>query len=310
MTVPAARNPQLEAFERLDGAYEARVLEPSPGVTDPVARGDAAPGRQVVSPVSTGDQRWEDLAAGDAELASWCGERWLAGYPRLGPPPPGFASTRAALHLLAEHVMSPTRRRDRGETTLRWVRGGFGTPFFGADAQLRVDGDVFIVQSRERVQAGRLTTLQDAAEFVGFDLTRTDVAGTDAALEVDAEASRYLGEVFGFATSVLEEVRAQADPSADSSAVALWPGHFDVALELGRDDLRRRATYGISPGDAHHAEPYVYVAPWSQPPSGDPWNATDFTGAELSWSAVVEAADQRATVLAWLGACRDALHAK
>ena len=44
----------------------------------------------------------------------------------------------------------------------------------------------------------------------------------------------------------------------------------------------QRANYGASPGDEDHAEPYVYVGPWTAEVDGELWNATGFTGAELA----------------------------
>ena len=62
--------------------------------------------------------------------------------PALGPVPSGIVATRRALHRLAEHVLSPTRQRAAGaKIGLRWTLGGFGTPFFGDEVQLRVEGD-------------------------------------------------------------------------------------------------------------------------------------------------------------------------
>jgi hypothetical protein len=310
------RNPRQVAFDRLEGRDEVRVLEPSPPAedqppfgADPTARGHVPPGRELVSPVGTGDLRWEDLVRDEPELTDWAAERWLAAYRRLGAPPPEYQATREALHRLAEHVMSPTRQRDRGEITLRWTLDGFGTPFFGNDAQLRVQGDVFVVQLRDRAQRGRLTTLKDAAEFVGFDLTRSDEAFAEEPLTVDAEASRFLGDVYGLAFSVLEELRAELGAEDEPGLVNLWPEHFDVAVELGRDADGRRAGYGVSPGDADHPEPYLYVTPWTaQPGDRELWSATAFRGAELSWDAIVAAGDQRGAALAFFRERHAALH--
>ena len=316
MTGELPRNPRQEAFDRLEGRYEVRVLEPSPPAedeppfgADPTARGEVSPGRELVSPVGTGDLSWEDLVRDDPELGPWASERWVAAYRRLLAPPAAYGTTREALHRLAEHVMSPSRQRDRGEITLRWTLGGFGTPFFGNDAQLRVQGDVFVVQLRDRVQRGRLTTLKDAAEFVGFDLTRSDQAIAEEPLTVDAEASCFLGDVYGFAFAALEELRAGLGAEYEPSVVSLWPEHFDVAVELGRDADGRRAGYGISPGDAAHPEPYAYVTPWtSQPADADLWNAAAFRGAELGWDAIADAGDQRAAALAFFRERLAALH--
>ena len=94
------------------------MLEPSPPAIDsapwyaddPVARGDVPAGRQVVSPVGTGDLRWDQLIRDDTELAGWCAERWLGAYRRLPEVPPELVATRLALHALAERVISPARR--------------------------------------------------------------------------------------------------------------------------------------------------------------------------------------------------------
>src|SRR5438270_3249704 len=132
-------NAHAEAYARLDGRYETRVLEPSPPAVadgpwfadDPAARGEVPRGRTVVSPVGTGDLRWEDLASTDPELAGWCADRWLGPYRRLGPVPSTFVPSRVALHRLAEQVVSPARRNANGKIALRYTHGGFGTPFFG-----------------------------------------------------------------------------------------------------------------------------------------------------------------------------------
>ena len=258
-----SRNAQAEAQARLPPGLTARVLEPSPpAVTeppwfadDPVARGDAT-GR-VVSPVPTGDVLWSEIAAGDAELEAFCRDRWLGPYRRLEPLPPGFKADREHLHHIAERVLKPAREQATGKIGLRYTLGGFGTPFFGEDRQIRV-------------QDGALDGDQVAKPASG----------------------RAIGDWFGFAFSVLEELRA-AHPDRDPSRVQIWPEHFDAALELGEE----RAAYGASPGDEHHPEPYLYVAPWTARPEGELWQATGFPGAELSYAELLAAEDQRATAL-------------
>src|SRR5919204_675772 len=71
-----------------------------------------------------------------------------------------------------------------------------------------------------------------------------------------------------FRVDAADRASAQHFRSADprSDAIHLWPEHFDVAIELGE------ATFGVSPGDENHPEPYAYVAPWNPPPPGDFWN--------------------------------------
>jgi hypothetical protein len=292
------------------------VLEPSPPTVsrapwfadDPIALGEGSLARPVVSPVSNGEVLWEDLAREDEELARWCACRWLGAWRRLEPAPEQLARTRVALHKVAEHVISPTRKRANGKIALRYTLGGFGTPFFGKDVQIRVCGDALVVQVGERVQHGRLTTLEDAAEFIGFDLTRYDLAGADEPLQIDPLASAWLGEWFGFAASVLEQLRVESPKELEVSRVQLWPEHFDMAVELGSEQEGRRATYGCSPGDEQHAEPYVYVSPWEGVPEDAVlWNARGFRGAQLGLGELLEAKDQREFVLSFLRERRDAL---
>jgi len=316
---PVARNARLEAEERLRGGYEARVLEPSPpAVTqppwfadDPIALGKGSFARPVVSPVTDGgDVMWDELARADEELARWCACRWLGAWRRLEEAPERLVQTRQALHKVAEHVISPTRKRANGKIGLRYTLGGFGTPFFGKNVQIRVAGDALVVQVGERIQHGRLTTLADAAEFIGYDLTRFDLAGAHEPLRVDVDASCFLGEWYGFAASVLAQLRAESPQELESSREQLWPEHFDMAVELGSEQEGRRAAYGLSPGDEGHEQPYVYVVPWAGvPDDARLWNARGFRGAELSYEALLAAEDQRETALAFLRERRDALAA-
>ncbi len=295
------RNARQEAFDRLDGRYEVRVLEPSPPAMedepwfadDPTARGDVPDGRELVSPVSTGDRLWDDLAADDAGLAAWCAERWLAAYRRLEVPPRSLQATRLALHRLAEHVLTPARQHANGKIALRYVAGGYGTPFFGDDEQVRVEGAELVVDSPGGERRAPIGSLAAAAEHVGIAL-----AVDDERLKVDEAASRFLGDWYGFTTSVLEQLRAEAGPELDASRAQLWTEHFDLAVELGAKDAGARAGYGGSPGDERHSEPYLYVVPWeASRASGDEWNAAGYAGAELSFADLLEAPDQHAAAL-------------
>jgi len=302
------RHAQQEAFDRLHGRYDVRVLEPSaPAVAvppwfadDPVATGERSGAqRELVSPVTTGDLLWEEVARGDDELEEFCRRRWLGPYPRLGPAPHGLGPTRAALHRLAEKLISPTRERATGKIGLRYTMGGFGTPFFGEDVQLRISGDLLTVQAGRHAREGRLTTLEEAARLIGSGLTGFEPAPEDEPLAIDVPASRFVGDWVGFAASVLEQLRAEAVPEHEPSRVQIWPEHFDTALELGSEAQGRRAAYGCSPGDEAHPEPYLYVAPWSATPEGELWRADGFSGADLPYRALLESEDQRAEALSF-----------
>jgi hypothetical protein len=277
-------NPKQEAYEKLAGEYEVRVLEPSPpAVTeppfadDPTREGEVYDGRLVVSPIPNGDLAWDEVAEQRPEIADWCAERWLGAYRRLEPLPPTFAATRTALHQVADAVVAPARKPDN-EIALRYTRGGFGTPFFeegGEDCQVRVENGRLIRQ-------------------------RGDAEGAEALPgEVSEDSARALGDFYGFACSVLEELRHE-QPDEDPTAVQLWPEHFDIAIELGSEAKGRRANYGASPGDESHDEPYLYVGPWVADVSGELWNASDFKGAELTYAELLEAPNQRLAALRFM----------
>src|SRR5271165_855505 len=220
----APRDARAEA-QRVLGPH-ARVLEPSPPAVSepPWFADDPTAGEPIDHSSHVGDVAWRE-------------QRWLGPYARLEQLPPTFTATRLELHRLAEHTISPARAAANGKIGLRWTLGGFGTPFFGADEQLRVEHGRLIHQR-------------------GAHATR---AGGEPG--IDELAASALGDYHGFATSVLEALRA-AHAGLDPSRVQLWPEHFDVSLELGSEQEGRRAGYGASPGDEQHPEPYLYVAPW------------------------------------------------
>jgi hypothetical protein len=93
------------------------------------------------------------------------------------------------------------------------------------------------------------------------------------------------------------------DAIADATATParLWPEHFDLAIEMGE------ATYGFSPGDDVHPEPYAYVGPWEAAVSGDLWQATGFRGAELAYADLLAADDPRAAALDFFLTRKEAL---
>ena len=268
----------------LGGDYEARVLEPSPpAVTeppfadDPVDPGEVPEGRELVSPVhNRGDLSWDEIASEEPDLAPWCAERWLGAWKRLEPLPERFAETRIGLHKVAEAVVAPARL-PVNEIALRYTRGGFGTPFFrqeGRDCQVRVEHGGLV---RQR----------------GEEETREPLPAVEVA------AATALGEFYGFACSVLEQLRAD-EADGDPSRVQLWPEHFDIAFELGPEAGGKRANFGASPGDEQHDEPYLYVGPWTVKVSGELWNGTGFSGAELRYSELLEVADQRRAALEFM----------
>ena len=220
----------------------------------------------------------------------------------LAPLPEAFAETRDALHRLAVYVISPAQRLVNGEIIMRATPGGFST--------FPVDGRVIGVDGAELVVDGArqpIGSLNEAARIVGIEPdvgqeARFDVpphGDLDAPLAVDPEAARALGEWFAFATAVLEAIRADAAAGDDASIVRIWPEHFDAAIDTGDQAAGRRATYGASPGDGHHAEPYLYASPWAD--RIDPFfNDPGFRGAARTFSQLIASPDPEAAGIAFL----------
>jgi hypothetical protein len=258
------RNARAEAAAMLGPGEDSRVLEPSPPAVaqKPWFADDPTEGMPL------------DWSSRERVDPAWRRERWLGPYTRLAELPAAFATTREALHELAAGRISPAREAANGKIGLRWTLGGFGTPFFAADEQLRLEHGVLVHQ-----RGGEASGEQ---------------------LGVDVAAASALGEFYGFATSVLEALRAGAAP-LEPSRVQLWPEHFDVSVEIGPQAAGSRAGYGASPGDEGHPEPYLYVLPWGEVPVGERWRATDFAGAELRYGELLGAADQRALALTFFG---------
>lgn len=221
-----------------------------------------------------------------------------------------FGETREVLHRLAFYVLSPARRSVNGKIALRYTHRGFGTPFFGADRQVRANGTTLVVQADDRAWSSEITSLEDAATFVGATLDAASAAGYDvpamgdpsAVLEVDSDAAHTLADWYGFVTLVLERLRAEHPDGAERTRVQLWPEHFDVAIELGDEAVGTKASFGGSPGDENHPEPYLYVAPWQQQRPDPYWTESHFGGARLSYEHLLAADDQIETALEFLRA--------
>ena len=225
----------------------------------------------------------------------------------LQPLPPSYATTRDALHRLAVYVISPAQRLVNGEIVMRPTPGGFSTfPFEGR--VVGVEGDKLVIDG----QGQPIGSLNEAAAAVGVEpdvgqAAQFDVpppGDLDAPLEVDAEAAAALAGWYAYAGGLLESLRRGASSADDPSPVWIWPEHFDIAFDSGDKDAGRRATYGASPGDRHHDEPYLYASPWAgriDPFFGD----TSFKGASLLYPQIAGAADPEADGAAFYEKARE-----
>lgn len=292
------------------------ILEPSPPAVneEPFFADDPVAGDASFS--------WATWVGDDADRAAWAAERWLAG-PRALPLTPAantLIATRVALHRLATYVIAPVRHAANGKFGLRWTLGGFGTPFFGTDRQVRVDGDQLINQHGDRVRSAPITTLTAAADFLDTEIDpetaaehdSPPVGDPDEPLTIDTTAARFLGSWYGMGFAALEMLRA--DPaSVEPSRPQLWPGHFDPAIEEGDED--HRTSYGASPGDDGIPEPYLYAGVWWADRLGldgddrdlTEWNAPTFVGRILKLSDFPAGVDPVDVAVEFFTSARDAI---
>lgn len=248
-----------------------------------------------VTPTSEGQVTWDELAktrfVDDPAACEFIAERWLGNWGKLPDLPDNYVAQRLSAHRLAFGVVSEVRRLAAGEKIgLRWVKGGFGTPFFGDDRQVRVVGGEIIFQQGKHQASQPITSLRAAGEFLNVTPTQSqrehdspELGDLDEKLEVSVEANEFLGNWFGCAASAFEELRVGSS-NPEATRVQIWPGHFDMAIDL--EEGEARATYGASTGDAAESpEPYLYISPWEahMMTDRDFWNAKTFMGATLRY---------------------------
>ena len=172
-----------------------------------------------------------------------------------------LATTRRALHAVAELVLAGPQYRSSQTIRLRVVDGGVGTV---NAPDLRIVGGV-VTNGEVQVPIGGATCASIAAAFglephpLGDVYSDTTGVPADQQLEVDGAAAAQLTAAFVAGDAALSEF-------APESARVVWPEHFDVGVSL--DEVN----YGVSPGDSFLDEPYAYVGPFVVP-EGPFWNA-------------------------------------
>ncbi len=321
----SVRNALAEATEVLGGDLIGRILEPSPPAVDDGAFFADDPLKtpppegvgvaQIVTPFGPG-KTWSSVVAERPDLESWAKARWLVSRP-LAEIPDDYVEKRTNLHRLATYVVAPARHQVNGKFGLRWTKGGFGTPFFGNDRQVRVDGNLLIVQEASYVKSTPISSMAGAAEFIGSGIDDKIAAEHDspplgdvnADLGVTADVVQFLDGWWGMGTAALERVRAD-EKSIDPGRVQLWPGHFDPAIEIG--DVDRRASFGASPGDQTSNEPYLYISIWwpdrlDLSDSDDFWNAEGYVGARMPYSFIKSQPDPLTSAIDFFRGGRDRL---
>jgi hypothetical protein len=215
----------------------------------------------------------------------------------LAPLSPTFAPTRDALHGLACFAIAPARKARDGHIGLRPTGDGFGTPVFDDGTRIAVRGTRLLHGAHGDEP---ITTVRAAAAALGIEPSPDPGVGTelppyapDDLLAVDDVSSFALGAWYAFVADLLAAATTKllAGVSSTASEPQLWPEHFDLACDWGRDDVTR-INLGGSPGDGFSAVPYVYAGPWQRDvlADGDPfWNAP--FGAVLTYDDLLTADD-------------------
>jgi hypothetical protein len=213
-----------------------------------------------------------------------------------------YATTRTELHRVAAHVMARRRFVVTSRFGLRVTPGGLGTPLFGDDEVVRIDGASLLRERRvdDRAVTAPHTlagaTLRDLAAFVDVDLDTEFSAGNDtpelgdpeAPLQIDAASIAVLAEWYRKGAEAVDDCVARLGDAGDAAVAQIWPEHFDLGMDVAVG--ASRTNLGVSPGDGFSAEPYLYVGPWSADRPGDAayWNAS--FGALVTWSEIPDAA--------------------
>jgi hypothetical protein len=205
---------------------------------------------------------------------------------------------------------------DDGHSSLSWdsERGAFmSQPLAAAGAEVRVGFKLrgfalTIVRNNRNLDEFELGGRKDSSVAVWFDSAlralglkpASDVElpyalpslpvtrGSAYQVSGESEAFDELARWYEAAGDLLADV---ATAHAGAGPVRCWPHHFDIATLIALDaagaENARSIGVGVSPGDEHYAQPYVYVTPWPRlnpatlPPLPSPgsWHLKGFVGA-------------------------------
>jgi hypothetical protein len=204
-------------------------------------------------------------------------------------------TTRSALQQVAVHVLARRRHAVTGRFGLRPTPGGIGTPAFGdpdLPQVLRTSGRHLVVERGADAVTVELSTLAQAADVAGADLSTPFSAGDDTPemmdpdepLAIDPVGARLLARWYAWGSMLLDEVVGSTPIVSTTTTWQLWPEHFDLGGTVrltptgaAPDDAPEpvHLNLGASPGDDAEPLPYLYVGPWSDDRPGDPdyWNA-------------------------------------
>jgi hypothetical protein len=170
-------------------------------------------------------------------------------------------STRRTLHGIAELVLAGPQYAQSQNIRLRVTPRGFGNV---AAPHLRIEGLELVSPTARLPLAGTFAGLARAAGVEARALRDVyadgPAVGLDDPVVVDADAADVILHALASGDAALRAFAPDREP-------VLWPEHFDIGISVAE------VNYGVSPGDAHLAEPYAYVGPWT-PREGSFWNTS------------------------------------
>ena len=150
---------------------------------------------------------------------------------------------------------------------------------------------------------------------------RTD--GRSHTAGYSAGCGRAMAEAWSTVAAALEELRAGI--REETSAIQLWPHHFDLSMVWlpgdkvpgqdpdsieQADHADKQMSFGFTLGDEAIAEPYFYITAYPSPdafatlalPDGAAWHTDGFTGVALTYQRLLAADDPRGYLLdLWTG---------
>ncbi len=131
----------------------------------------------------------------------------------------------------------------------------------------------------------------------------------------EAEALAELARWYDAADDLLREIAGKlASLRPGPGPARCWPHHFDIAtlvsLAEGAGETTKSIGIGLSPGDEHYAQPYVYVSPWPHlpatglpdcPPPGH-WHTHGFVAAVATADEILALEDRGSGLLVFVEA--------
>ena len=125
-----------------------------------------------------------------------------------------------------------------------------------------------------------------------YEIPDHPVAGGRRYMAGEPEEFAELGRWYALGQRLFDHLR---DETPGFGEIRCWPHHFDLAMQLPLGE-GRSVGVGLSLGDEHIPEPYLYVLPWPAPTTdalpplkaGGRWHTDGFVAATLDGETLLE----------------------